>query len=209
MALFRTKSVHLTSIKTPDRYCSDCQKYDTIVVNVFRKQLFLFGIPILPVGKTGNAFCQNCKKTVEEKDMSELILHDYLLIKNETKGPTWQLSVVLLFLGLAVAVSLVNKKSNKNELEYLSSPAKDDIYEYQIDSAQYSTMKIIKVSADSLHVLLNRHKTPNAAHIYSIDKPENYQRTTIAFERQKINDMYNAGKILDISRKTYKTSDTL
>lgn len=133
--------------------------------------------------------------------MSEFILHDYLLVKNKIKGPTWQLSGVLLLLGLAIALLLVHKTSNQKELEYLSAPIKGDIYEYQIDSALYSSMKIIKVSADSLYVSLNQHTSLKAKDIPSIDKPENYQRTTIAFERQKINDMYNSGKILEINRK--------
>lgn len=209
MILIGTKSTHLTSVKASNRYCAACQKYETLILNVFRIQIHLFGIPIFPIAKTGNAFCQDCKKVLHEEAMSELILHDYLLIKNNTKGPTWQLSVGLLFLGAVIALSLLNTSTNQTELEYLASPIKGDVYEYLIDGTQYSTMKIIAVSADSLYIALNKHSIDEISHIDWIDKVENYQKNAMAFERQKINDMYNSGKILQINRKAEKVSDTL
>lgn len=61
-------------------------------------------------------------------------------------------------------------------------------------------MKIIKVSTDSLYISLNQHKIENAHKIDWIDKAENYTKNIIALERQKINDMYNNGMILEINR---------
>lgn len=200
MVSFGTKSTHLASAKAHDRYCVGCQKYDTIVLNVFRKQIHLFGFPILPLSKTGNAFCQNCKKVWEEEEMSEFVQHEYLILKNEIKGPSWQLSGGVLFLGVAIALSLVSNNTNRKELEYLSSPLKGDVYEYKTNDTQYSTMKISTVSTDSIYVSLNRHKIDKASQLNWIDKLENYQKNTVAFERQKINDMYNNGTILEINR---------
>ncbi len=200
MRLFGTKSTHLTSVKAQDRYCLGCDNYDNIVLNVFQKQIHLFGIPIFPMGKIGNAFCQNCKKELEEEAMPELIKHQYLLVKNEVKGPSWQISGSLLLLGLILAFSLAHKKSNQKELEYLASPNKGDVYEYQINETDYSTMKLIKASADSIYVYLNRYNVDNPARLNWINKAENYKKNTIAFERQKINDMFNEGKILEIKR---------
>lgn len=201
MVLLGTKSTHLASVKAPDRYCIGCEKYDTLVLNVFSKQIHLCGIPILPVHKTGNAFCQYCKKVVEEEQMSELIQHEYQIVKNDIKRTSWQLSGGIFLLGAALALSLVNKRTNHVELRYLAAPQKGDIYEYKTDDTQFSTMKISRVSADSLYLLLNRHKIAQASGLYWIDKAENYQKSTIAFERQKINDMYNDGQILEINRK--------
>lgn len=88
MALFGIQETHLTSVKTQARYCSCCNKNNTILLNIFKKQLYLFGLPIFPVGKTGNAFCQTCKATLEEEEMSEFIRHEYFLLKNESRGPS-------------------------------------------------------------------------------------------------------------------------
>lgn len=201
MALFGIKSTHLRSLKTEARYCSCCNKNDTIILNVFKKQIYIFGIPLFPFGKTGNAFCQNCKNTIEEEEMSEFIQHEYLILKNQSKGPSWQLSGGLLFLGAALALSLINKNASQPGLAYLTSPLKGDIYEYKADDGKYSTMKIIKVQTDSVYVSLNQHKIENAYKIDWINKPENYSKNTIALERQKINDMYNHGDILEIKRQ--------
>lgn len=162
--------------------------------------MYLFGIPLFPIGKSGNAFCQNCKTTLEEEEMSEFIRHEYLILKNESNRPSWQLSGGLLLLGAALALSLISKNENQPGLQYLTAPVKGDIYEYKIDNVNYSTMKVIKVSKDSLHVSLNRQKIGNTFQINRIDNSRNYQPDTIAVERQKINDMYNNGMILEINR---------
>lgn len=201
MAKFGIQTTHLKSQKTKARYCSCCKKNDTIILNIFKKQMYVFGIPLFHVGKSGNAFCQNCKNTVEEEEMSEFIQHEYLILKNESKGPSWQLSGGLLLLGAVLALSLINKNKNQTGLQYLTSPLKGDIYEYKAEDGKYSTMKIIKVSTDSLYVSLNRHKIENAYKIDWIKKPENYNKNTIALDRQKINDMYNQGDILEIKRR--------
>lgn len=200
MVFFGTKSTHLTSVKAHDRYCSGCDDYDTIVLNVFRKQIHLFGIPIIPVGKTGNAFCQKCKKALGEEAMPEPVKHLYLMVKNETKGLAWQIPGSLALLVISLTLSLAHKKTNQKELEYLASPYKGDVYEYRIDGATYSTMKIIKVSTDSVFVYLNRLNVDNSSLLNWIDKTENYRKETVPFERQKINDLYNDGKILEIKR---------
>jgi len=200
MTLFGILETHLTSVKTRARYCSSCKKNNTITLNIFKRQMHLFGIPLFPFGKTGNAFCQNCKTTLEEEQMSEFIRHEYLLLKNESKGPSWQLSGGLLLLSATLALSLINKNQNQPGLQYLTSPLSGDIYEYKVSDGNYSTMKIIKVSTDSLYVSLNKHKIENAYKIDWIDKDQNYTKNTLALERQKINDMYNNGMILEINR---------
>jgi len=162
--------------------------------------MYLFGIPLFPLGKSGNAFCQSCKTTLEEEEMSEFIRHEYLILKNESKGPSWQLSGGLLLLGATLALSLIHKNQNQPGLQYLTAPLKGDIYEYKVDDGNYSTMKIIKVSTDSLYVSLNQHKIENAHKIDWIEKAENYTDNVLALERQKINDMYNNGMILEINR---------
>ncbi|MFK7812069.1 MAG: hypothetical protein AB8B59_06215 [Maribacter sp.] len=200
MALIGIQSTNLKSVKTKARYCSGCSKNDTIILNIHRKQVCIFGIPLFPIGKTGNAFCQNCKTTLEEENMPEFIRHEYLILKNESKGPSWQLSGSLFLLGIAFALSLVNSNTNQPGLQYLTSPLKGDIYEYKIDKANYSTMKVIKVSSDSLYVVLNRQKIGNAYRIHQIERSENYSKNMVAFERQKINDMYNNSLIHKINR---------
>jgi len=51
-----------------------------------------------------------------------------------------------------------------------------------------------------LYVSLKRQKIDNAYHIDKIDTAENYSENGVAFEHQKINDMYNNGIILEINR---------
>jgi len=200
MTFFGTKSTHLTSVKAHNRYCITCDNYDTIVLNVFQKQIHLFGIPIFHTKKTGNAFCQKCKNMLEEEAMPEMIKHQYLLVKNQSKRPSGRLSGILLLLSLTVIISLAYKKTNRIELEYLAYPNKGDIYEYQISDTEYSTMKIIKISKDSVHVNLNRYNVDLPSQINKIDKAANYKKNSISLERQDINDMYNEGEILKINR---------
>jgi len=203
MTLLGTKSTHLKSVKAHDRYCVGCENYDTIVLNVFQKQIHLFGIPVFPTKKTGNAFCQKCKNTLEEEAMPELIKQQYLLVKNESRRPSGQLSGILLLLSLTLTISLAYKKTNQTELEYLAYPNKGDVYEYQINETEYSTMKIIKISKDSVYVNLNRYNVDTPSRINKIDKTENYRKNRVSLERQEINDLYNKGKILEIKRHSY------
>lgn len=161
------------------------------------------GITIFSIGKTGNAFCQKCKNTLEEEAMPELMKQQYLLVKIKSKRPLGKLSEILLLLGLTAAISLAYKKTNQAELEYLAYPNKGDVYEYQISKTEYSTMKIIKISADSVYVNLNRYNVDIPSRTNKIDKTKNYKKNMVSFERQEINDMYNEGKILEIKRYSY------
>lgn len=132
--------------------------------------------------------------------MPELIKQQYLLKKNEVKGPSWQISGSLLLLSLTLAFSLAHKKTNQKELEYLAYPNEGDVYEYKTDKSEFSTMKIKKVTADSIFVYLNHHNVDHSDRLQWINKNENYNKETVALERQKINDLYNTGRILEIYR---------
>ena len=200
MVYFGTKQTYTASEKAHNRYCSNCDQYDTITLNIYHKYLYFFGISIIPLGKTGNACCTNCKNLLDEETTPELIKFQYNNLKNKIKKPTRQILLGIVLIITAITFSLANKKTNQKELNFLASPHIGDVYQYKVNEGSYSTMKINNVEGEFLHITLNNQKTNSINNIKSIDIPKNYSNEITAFENQKIYDMYNAGKIIQISR---------
>jgi ribosomal protein L3 len=95
-------------------------------------------------------------------------------------------------------LSSENKEQN---LEYLANPLVGDVYEYRIEARSYSTMKVIRVTSDSVLVVPNEYETNKVSGLREINKEENYSDVNFNVARLRIKEMFNEGDIIDISRK--------
>ncbi len=199
MIIYGSKAVHLKSAKST-RTCPNCNNQGTLTFDVFGKHAHIFWIPLFPLGKKGYSECSHCKQVLEIKEMPEPIKQECRNFKSETKSPIWQFAGLGIFLAVMAIGAYASENDKKLEKEYIVSPQKGDVYEYKVETGNYSTMKVVKVSKDSVFVSPNEYEISRRSKIYKIDKPKNYSQSSFGISRDKIKKMYDTGEIFDINR---------
>lgn len=201
MIFFGTGSANLDSVKTRSITCQHCKNQDTVYINIYRRHVHIFWIPIFPLGKSGSSYCTHCKEVLTPKHMPEALKMQYKNIKGNAEGPIWQFAGLLLFALLIVFAIYSSGQNKENTQQYLMQPAVGDIYEYQANNGSYSTMRLEKITSDSLYLSLNNYEISKRSRIYKIDKDENYADVTYGYSKNEITQMYKEGIVFDINRK--------
>ncbi|WP_058106034.1 hypothetical protein [Maribacter dokdonensis] len=200
MIFFGTGSASLDSVKTRNITCQHCNNQDTIYINIYRRHAHVFWIPVFPLGKSGSTYCAHCKETLSPKQMPEALKMQYKNIKGEAKGPIWQFSGLLIF-ALLIVFTIYSSGKNKEDTQlHLTQPAVGDIYEYKANNGSYSTMRLEKVTTDSLFLSLNDFEISKKSRIYKIDKDENYSEITYGYSKSEMIQMHKEGIVFDINR---------
>lgn len=200
MIIYGSKAVHLKSKESKTTTCPNCGTKGSVILSVYRRHAHIFWIPLFPIGKKGVSQCQHCKNVLKTKEMPAPIKREYDLLKKDVKGPLWQ------FTGLALITILIawgiyaNNKREKLNLEYISAPMKGDVYEYTIALGSHSTLKVIRLSNDSVFVAPNDFEISKKSGIHKIDKPENYPESTYGISKNELKKMYDSGAIFEINR---------
>lgn len=200
MIIFGTRSAHIETKQLPTITCANCETTGSTMVSVYRRHIHIFWIPTLPIGKTGASHCQHCKQSLHATNMPEPLKREYQKVKNQSKGPIWQFSGLFVAVVLIVVAGFAANNDKKNNAAFLENPLIGDVYEYKIAPKQYSTMKVMEVSNDSLFMSLNDYEISKSSKIYKIDKPENYPQVTYGFSKKEIKELYLSKKIIDINR---------
>lgn len=201
MIIYGTRSAHITSKQSKISVCPNCQTQGSTLISVYRRHVHIFWIPVFPIGKSGASHCQHCKVSLRYSEMPESLRREYQKVKEQAKGPIWQFAGLFLALVLTTIAGFAVKQDKTAQLGYIDSPTKNDVYEYKLGPKQYSTMKVIEVTSDSLFVSLNEYEISKSSRIYKIDKAENYPDILYGYSKKEIKDMYQTGEIFDIIRR--------
>ncbi len=200
MLIYGTKPVNLQSKNSKNTICPNCQTESSITYHIYRKHVHIFWIPLFPLGKKGYSECSHCKNVLETKEMPRNMQMELEIVKNETRGPIWQFAGLGILAVLIVWGTLASEQDKKMELQYIATPAVNDVYEYKSESGNYSTMKVVEVSDDSVFVVPNMYETHKMTKVYKIDKSENYSEDVYGISKTDLNTMYMDGDIFDINR---------
>ena len=199
MIFYGSRGVHLKSDKVTGVKCLYCDQQGSHTVSVFGKYAHLYWIPFFPMGKKGVSECDNCKRTLEPKEMNDQLKLAYQNVKSKAKTPIthWSgLGIIVLI--IAFAIYSVNQHK-KDVLVYLENPQKGDIYEYQ-PSDFYSLLKVTEVTNDSVFVSSNKYEVERKSGLRKINKTENFNGEPFGISKQELKDLYETKKILDIDR---------
>jgi len=200
MIIYGSKAVHLRSVRSKSLTCPNCGTQGSTIISVFRKHAHIYWIPLFPIGKKGVSQCQHCKIAYESKDMPHPIKKEYEKIKNNSKGPIWQYAGLAIFAFLIVWAVYANGANKKLELKYINSPQVGDVYEYKIENEKYSTLKVVKVTNDSVFVAPNKYGINKMSKIDRIEKPGNYSDVTYGISISRLKEMYDSEEIFDVDR---------
>lgn len=200
MVIYGSKAAHLKSAQPKAAVCPSCGQTGTIILSAYSRHAHIFWIPLFPIGRIGVSQCQHCKHTLEVKDMPHDLKREYENLKAETKTPIWQFSGLALIAVLIAFFIYSDGQNKKKHVEYIASPAVGDVYEYKTESSNYSTLKVIDVSGDSVFVTPNDYETDKMSGVYKIDKEENYADFSYGISRDDLKQMHSEGTIYDVNR---------
>ncbi|MCG8306942.1 MAG: zinc ribbon domain-containing protein [Cytophagales bacterium] len=201
MIIYGWRSAHVRTTQSKTATCPHCGTRGSIITSIFSRYAHIFWIPLFPFGKTGASQCQHCHNAMKVNEMPEEIKREYRDLKSEARTPIWQFSGLVLIVMFVTWMNFTNKENEKTELEYISSPLKGDIYEYETESSNYSTLKVVEVTDDSIFVAPNEYETTKMAGVYEIDEDANYPDVQYGLSRAEVKNMYDDGVIYDVKRK--------
>lgn len=199
MIFYGTKGAHLKSQKIKAKHCKQCNEQTSHTVSVFGRYFYLYWIPVFPLSKKGVSECDTCKSTVEPKEMDERLRMEYDNIKRETKTPLTYWIGSLLIAGLIAFAAYSSSKHKEDIVDFIAEPQIGDVIDYK-PSDFYSTLKITKVTNDSIYLVKNNYEIERKSKLYKIDKEKNYSDIMFSLSKKEYQKMFDSKEFLDIER---------
>lgn len=204
MIIYGTKGIHLKSEKVSGVKCQHCNEQNSHTISIYGKYFYIYWIPLFPIGKKGVSECNHCKATYEPKEMGEQLKLALDNVKRTTKTPIthW---IGLLLIGGLFAVFMIfggkwSEERKQKKATYINAPMIGDIIDYKSSDKAYSTLKITKVTNDSVFVVANTMEIAKKRKLYKIDKEKNYNAERYGLSLKEYQDSFKTNYFLDVDR---------
>lgn len=200
MVLIGTRDSNVKNGKVLNEKCPKCETENALHFSIYRRYTHLTLIPLFPVGKYVNIQCSNCEDTFEYEDLPESIQEK---LKNEKiESSIWMFtgSTVLALFIIFTINNYIQKKDKTSVL--IKNPIKGDVYNLKFSNGYYSSMRIDKVTIDSIYTTHNNFNAYLPYEVDDIDKPENYSDRKIYYSKKDIIKLYQEDEIIEIKRTT-------
>ncbi|MDI9310875.1 MAG: hypothetical protein QM535_11720 [Limnohabitans sp.] len=202
MTRFGTKAANLKNGVINEVKCTSCQQEVDMIYSVYGKYFFVGILPFFPLKKVKFAECKNCKKTFGESDFSNAIENKIdadIELNGVIKFPLWTYSGLVVIPLIVLGVYLYHKNNESNTADYVKKPLVGDVYTIREDN-QFTTLRVDKVSNDSVYFTINDYTIGRQDKINRIDKPENYTNQKTAFSKEEIIQFHAKDSIVNIDR---------
>jgi hypothetical protein len=199
MIIFGSRSSERTPVETGCN-CTACNAEKSIYLLPYQKYAHVFWIPVFPTGRDYRAVCGNCKALFDANSLD--IPYE---VFSQVKTPKWTffgLFAFVIFLVLFMTLgAYTSNKYKKETVLYLESPMVNDIYEVKFDEKEYSLMKVLNVSGDSVYFFHHTHYVERKSDLKKLSKTSTYDDTeTDAYSKSELMEMYSDGVISRIIR---------
>lgn len=204
--IYGVKAKHLSNGVLKNVHCPHCNADADMRYSVYGRYAHVFLIPFMKSGKTAVTECDNCKKTYDLRKLPKPIKEQF---RNRDKHDEPRLSawyntgliVALLLITAAVSVGIwEGHETDKKIKAYLHDPKQGDVYHISFERGHYSTLKVDRITADSVELFINSMETNLYSGIEQIDIPDNYTKSRM-FSKQELNKMREDEVIYQITRK--------
>lgn len=180
--------------------CPNCQSTNTVHGAVVGSYGHLYWIPTFPMGKTVVAQCENCRKTFNEAEMSPEMKQAITPMLNEVKTPIKFYSGLIVIVGLIALGAFISINGDRENLKYIAAPAVGDVYNLKIDYREYTTQKVVRVTADSVFCAENQYSVNKQRGLYDIEKEKNYTTSEVGYSLVDLKKMLDDKKIISVKR---------
>jgi len=178
MIFYGTRASNLKNGQIINIDCPNCQTNTSMTYSVFGKYAHVYWIPFFPISKITVAECNSCKKTFEYKELPEAIKTKFIREKEKSpvKTPIWMFSGLGIVVAIIGIVAFLNRKDDENTSLYAKNPKVGDVYYFELPEMKghFSTLKITKISKDSIFVLSNSMEIDSKSDIGKIMEDKNY-----------------------------------
>jgi uncharacterized membrane protein YvbJ len=182
--------------------CPNCNFHSSINYNVFTRYTSLTLIPLFPVGNTINIECSTCSKEIDFDDLDQKT-KARLIDENKKinqKRPIWLFSGIIILICFIVFY-FFNLYQTDNETKVLiKAPTFGDIYNMKSSNGYYSSMRIDKVTNDSVYATQNNYNVYLQSEVEEINITENYTDRKINYSKKDLLKLYDNDEIFSITR---------
>ena len=199
---YGTKATNLKNGQVINVDCPNCNTNVSMIYSVFGKYAHLYLIPFFPIKKLTFAECNSCRKTFEQVELPSLIQQklEREKEKNKAKTPIWMFSGLFAIAAIVGMALFSSHQTDVDTATFIKDPKVGDIYFLNsVTEGRYTSMKVDKVSKDSLIIFLNEMEIDLKTDVYKIDLAENYKKT-YSISRKNMLNLYNEKKIFEVKR---------
>ena len=201
MVFYGSKASKLKEGQLINVKCPNCTEGQTMRYSIYGKYAYVYWIPLFPIGKTYVLECNHCKRIYNLKELPEQIKQKFELEKAGVRFPLWYFSgLILIAIAIALATYL-SKKDAENDKLYIQQPMIGDVYSVKASqTGYYTSMKITKVTTDSVYVVFNDYEIDRKSKIYKINKTENYTTEIDGYSKEEIQTLFDQELIYEVDR---------
>ena len=199
MIVFGSRGTHVAN-NIISQECPKCGTENSTRMFIFQQYAHIFWIPAFPVGKKVVTECDNCKQVIRKNGFPKNFLPEYEALKASAKTPWWTfIGLVLLAIYIMWAV-YAGKQDDKQNVQLISNPQKEDIYEVKLRDDEYTLYKVDRVEGDVVYVYANEYVVDNPSGIYKLEEKP-YSKESYPILKLNLQYMLEKGEILDVNRK--------
>lgn len=202
MVLIGTRDSKIKNGKIVDFNCPKCESKTSILYSIYSRYIHITLIPIFPVDKIIDTQCNNCKEIFEYDDLPENIKTKLQNEKenNNLKTPIWTFSGLIVLAGFITFWIYTYIQTNDKTKVFIQNPTFGDVYNLKFSNGYYSTMRIDKVTRDSVYVTQNDYNAYMPYEVDEINKPENYTNRKVNYSKKDLLDLHQKEEIFSITR---------
>jgi hypothetical protein len=203
MVLIGTNETCILKGKISGIECPNCNFYSSVEYNIFTKYTSLTFIPLFPVGNTINIECNNCSKEIDFEDLDENTKIKLIEENKKTnqKRPIWLFSGIIILICFIVFYFVRLYQTDNETAVLIKTPTSGDIYNVKFSNGYYSTLRIDKVTNDSVYLTQNDYNVYLQSEVEDINKTENYTNQKINYSKKDLLKLYDKDEIFSIARK--------
>lgn len=202
MVLIGTNETCVLKGKISEIECPNCNSNSSIDYSIFTRYASLTLIPLFPVGNLINIECNNCSREIDFEDLDENTKIKLIDENKKTnkRRPIWLFSGIIILICF-IAFYFVNLSQTDSETKvFIKTPAFGDVYNIKSSNGYYSTMRIDKVTNDSVYLTQNDYNVYLQSEIENINKTENYTNRKINYSKKDLLKLFDNDEIFSITR---------
>lgn len=202
---FGTRLVTLKTAPSPGMICPQCSTKGSLVFMVFSRYWHIYWLPMFPIGRTGGCQCGQCGTQWLHKDMNRAMRVEYDSLRGLSVPRIWEFSGLLLAGVLAgLIASYVENQPPDDDPREIGTPMVGDVYWLRTPHRNWSCMRIVRLSDDSVYVQPSALEVQKVLHVAKLNQEGTYSDDTVGYARTEIEEMYAQGTIYNVSRTETK-----
>ncbi len=203
IVLIGTNETCLLKGTIPNIECPTCKIHSTIDYSIFTKYTSLTLIPLFPFGNTVHIKCNNCSKEIDFEDLDENTKIKLIDENKKTnrRRPIWLFSGIIILVCFIIFYFFNLYQTDNKTKVLVKNPAFGDIYNVKSSNGYYSSIRIDKVTKDSVYATQNDYRVYLQSEVKEIDKTENYTNSKISYSKKNLLKLFDNDEIVSITRK--------